>query len=98
MIDPIIFSFDLFGITLTLRWYGVLAMVGLLVGATIADREIKRRGGDSEKLWDALVWLAIAGVAGARLWDVVNDILSGSGYFVEETIPAPSITDRGAPF
>ena len=95
MIDPIIFTFDLFGITLTLRWYGVLAMVGLLVGATIADREIKRRGGDSEKLWDALVWLAIAGVAGARLWYVVNDILSGSVYFVEQPIRALYISEGG---
>src|SRR3990172_8217159 len=95
MIDPIIFTFDLFGITLTLRWYGVLAMAGLLVGATIADREIKRRGGDSEKLWDALVWLAIAGVAGARLWYVVNDILSGSVYFVEQPIRALYISEGG---
>ncbi|HLD92852.1 MAG TPA: prolipoprotein diacylglyceryl transferase family protein, partial [Anaerolineales bacterium] len=74
MIDPVIFSFDLLGITITLRWYGVLAMIGLLVGAYITDREIKRRRGDPEKFWDALVWLAVAGVVGARLWYVINDI------------------------
>jgi len=95
MIDPIIFSINLLGITLTLRWYGVLAMLGLLAGATIADREIKRRGGDSEKLWDALVWLAVAGVVGARLWYVLNDILSGGTYFVEQPIRALYITEGG---
>jgi phosphatidylglycerol:prolipoprotein diacylglycerol transferase len=95
MIDPIIFSTNLLGITLTLRWYGVLAMLGLLVGATLADREIKRRGGDSEKLWDALVWLAVAGVVGARLWYVLNDILSGGTYFVDQPIRAVYITEGG---
>jgi phosphatidylglycerol:prolipoprotein diacylglycerol transferase len=95
MIDPVIFSFNLLGITIALRWYGVLAMLGLLVGATIADREIKRRGGDTEKFWDALVWLAVAGVVGARAWYVINDILSGGQYFVQQPIKMLAITEGG---
>jgi phosphatidylglycerol:prolipoprotein diacylglycerol transferase len=95
MIDPIIFSIQILGFTLTLRWYGVLAMIGLLVGATIADREIKRRGGDAEKFWDALVWLAVAGVIGARAWYVVNDILSGGPTYVNQPIRMLYITEGG---
>lgn len=95
MIDPIIFSTQLFGITLTLRWYGVLAMVGLLIGATVTAREIKRRGGDPEKLWDMLVWLAVAGVIGARLWYVLNDILTGGTYFVQQPIRVLYINEGG---
>src|SRR3972149_4372402 len=95
MIDPIIFSINLLGIPLTLRWYGVLAMLGLLAGATIADREIKRRGGDSEKLWDALVWLAAAGGVGAPLGDLLNDIFRGGTHFFEQPIRALYITEGG---
>lgn len=95
MIDPVIFSFTLLGITITLRWYGVLAMTGLLVGAYIADREIKRRGGDPDKFWDALVWLAVAGVAGARLWYVLNDIAGGGRFYVENPIHIFYISEGG---
>ncbi len=95
MIDPIIFSFQIFGITIALHWYGVLAMTGLLVGSFIADREIKRRGGDPEKFWDALVWLAIAGVIGARAWYVVNDILGGGTYFLQDPIRMLLINQGG---
>jgi phosphatidylglycerol:prolipoprotein diacylglycerol transferase len=93
MIDPIIFTIPI--LNLPLRWYGVLAMVGLLVGATITDREIKRRGGDAEKFWDALIYLAIAGVVGARLWYVINNIAGGGTYFTEQPIRILFITEGG---
>lgn len=95
MIDPVIFSFNLLGITIALRWYGVLAMTGLLAGTTIADREIKRRGGDPEKLWDAIVWLAVAGVIGARAWYVINDILGGGTYYLEQPVRILFINQGG---
>jgi len=95
MIDPVIFSFDLLGITITLRWYGVLAMIGLLVGAYITDREIKRRRGDPEKFWDALVWLAVAGVVGARLWYVINDIAGGGRFYIKNPIHILFLNEGG---
>ena len=48
MIDPVIFSFKLFVWTITLRWYGVLVMFGAVVGAWIAEKEIRRRGENGE--------------------------------------------------
>ena len=48
MIDPVIFEFNLLGLPIILRWYGVLVMLGAVVGALIAEREIKRRGENGE--------------------------------------------------
>jgi len=82
MIDPVIFSFKLFVWTVTLRWYGVLVMFGVVVGSWIAEREIRRRGENGEAIWDAMVWVLPLGILGARLWYVVNSILGGSRYFI----------------
>ena len=95
MLDPVIFSFDIGSLTLTLRWYGVLVMSGLLVGAWIADKEISRRGGDPEVLWDMLIWVVPAGVIGARAWYVINDIVGGSQYFLEDPKRMLYITQGG---
>lgn len=95
MIDPVIFSTQIFGINIALHWYGVLAMLGVMVGANIAARGIQQRGGDGEKMWDVLVWLAIAGVVGARLWYVINHILGGGRYFLEDPTRILRITEGG---
>ncbi len=52
MIDPVIFTIGRF----SLRWYGVIVMIGVIVGSLIVERELKRRGEDPESIWDALVW------------------------------------------
>jgi len=83
MINPIIFSFKLFVWTITLRWYGVLVMFGAVVGAWIAEKEIRRRGENGESIWDAMVWVLPLGIIGARLWYVVNSILGGGTYYIE---------------
>jgi len=71
MINPIIFSLKLFGFTLTLRWYGVLVMLGAVIAAWLAEKEINRRGEKGESIWDALVWVLPIGIIGARMWYVV---------------------------
>ncbi len=53
-----------------LAWYGFILMGGAVAGAWLATREVKRRGGDPEIVWDLLVSLIIGGVIGARLWHV----------------------------
>lgn len=83
MIDPIILSFKFFNFEIVLRWYGVLVMFGAVVGALIAEREIKRRGENGEVIWDAMVWVLPFGILGARLWYVASNILSGSTYYTE---------------
>ena len=56
---------------LTIRWYGILMAVAIALGCWIASREAKRSGLDSEKLLSAGQWAIIAGLIGARLYEVI---------------------------
>ena len=95
MIDPVIFTFRLFNLPITLRWYGVLVMFGAMIGAFIAEHEIKRRGENGDSVWDALIWVLPAGIIGARLWYVVNNILGGSDYYTSNPIKIINIPEGG---
>ncbi len=96
MINPVIFSIKLFGgVVLTLRWYGVLVMLGAVAGAWIAEKEIKRRGENGDSVWDALIWVLPAGIVGARLWYVVNAIIGGSRYYLDDPRRIFYITEGG---
>ena len=83
MIDPVIFSIELLGLNLTLRWYGVIVMLGVIVGSLIVERELSRRGEKGDRIWDALIWVLPAGIIGARLWYVLNATLGGNRSYLE---------------
>jgi phosphatidylglycerol:prolipoprotein diacylglycerol transferase len=95
MIDPIIFSFKLFNWEIVLRWYGVLVMFGAVVGAWLAEREIRRRGENGEAIWDAMVWVLPIGILGARVWYIVNNILGGGTYYIENPIKILYVWEGG---
>ncbi len=95
MIDPIIFSFDLFGGHFEVRWYGLIIAIAVVVGTLIADREVIRRGGREGYVWDGLIWIIPAGIIGARLGYVLNDIAGGSKYFLDDPGRIIKITDGG---
>lgn len=95
MIDPIIFSIEIGNFTLELHWYGVLIAIGVLVGGFIADAEIRRRGGKSDHIWDALIWVLPAAIVGARLWYVLNATFGGSTYYTDRLIRVLYITEGG---
>jgi phosphatidylglycerol:prolipoprotein diacylglycerol transferase len=64
---------DQFGIhiwILYIRWYGIILMTGAVAAAFLAEHEARRRGLKTEYVWDALIWVLIAGIIGARLWHV----------------------------
>jgi phosphatidylglycerol:prolipoprotein diacylglycerol transferase len=66
-------SIDHYGIHLWflyIRWYGIILMTGAVAAAFMAEHEARRRGLKSEFVWDALIWVLIAGIIGARLWHV----------------------------
>jgi phosphatidylglycerol:prolipoprotein diacylglycerol transferase len=52
LIDPVIFTIGNF----SLRWYGVIVMVGVIVGSLMVERTLKRYGENPDTIWDALVW------------------------------------------
>ncbi len=53
-------------------FYGIIITFGVIMAAWLASREARRRGLDGELVWDALVWLMIGGVVGARLWHILT--------------------------
>lgn len=55
---------------LKIYFYGIIVMLGVLAAVWIAVKESKRRGLDSEYVWDMVPWLLILGIVGARLWHV----------------------------
>lgn len=67
-IDPVIFSIGHFMI----RWYGVIVMIAIGTGLWIAWREAKRKRLDAKHFSDAILWVIIAGMIGARLFHVID--------------------------
>jgi len=82
MIDPIIFTLELGDFQLAFRWYGLLVMLGVMAGAWVAEKELVRRGGNSDHIWDGLIWVLPAAIIGARVWYVLNDIFGGGKSFI----------------
>lgn len=62
-------AFTIFG--LSIRWYGILLSLGILVGILIAYREAKRLGKDPEYILDLALWCVPAAVIGARAYYVI---------------------------
>ncbi|MBP1694204.1 MAG: lgt [Chloroflexi bacterium] len=55
---------------LTIHFYGVIIIIGALAAAWLASVEARRRGQNSETVWDALLWILLGGIIGARLWHI----------------------------
>jgi|SRR5690625_2557833 len=70
-------AFEIFGISI--RWYGILISMGVLIGGIIALNEAKRKGIDEEIILDLLIFAIPAAIIGARLyyvafsWDQYKD-------------------------
>jgi phosphatidylglycerol:prolipoprotein diacylglycerol transferase len=95
MIDPVIFTIKLFGWEFPLRWYGVIVMIGVIVGSLLVERELKRRGENGDRIWDALIWVLPVGILGARLWYVLNATVGGNRYYIENPIQIINIPQGG---
>ncbi|MCY4021101.1 MAG: prolipoprotein diacylglyceryl transferase [Chloroflexi bacterium] len=56
---------------LQIRYYGIIIVVALLLGATVASLLAKRTGRDPDHIWGGLTWAIIPGIIGARLWFIL---------------------------
>lgn len=68
-------SFDQYGIHLGflyLRYYGMIIMFGVVMATYLARWMLRQMGEDPEIVWDALTWVLIFGVIGARLYHVLT--------------------------
>jgi phosphatidylglycerol---prolipoprotein diacylglyceryl transferase len=66
---------------LTIHFYGIIIMLGVIAAGFLARREAIRQGQNGDLVWDMLVWIIIAGVIGARLWHILT--------------PSPSLVAEG---
>ncbi len=60
------------GTLIFIHYYGIILMLGAVAGGALAAREAKRRGFDTDLVWDLLIWLILGGVIGARLWHILT--------------------------
>ena len=67
-LDPTILSWGHFG----LRWYGLFFVLAVLAGSSLGLREARRRGFDAERVQSLILWAALGGLAGVRLFHVID--------------------------
>jgi phosphatidylglycerol:prolipoprotein diacylglycerol transferase len=67
-INPVILQLGPFAI----RWYGVLIMTGVALGAYFSSRLARKRGEDPDHVWNALIIAVLLGILGARLYHVFS--------------------------
>lgn len=86
---------------LTIHFYGILIMIGAVAAAFVAARQAKRRGINSELVWDMFPWLIIGGIIGARLWHILTPPASmveqgiTTWYYLTHPLDALSIWKGG---
>jgi phosphatidylglycerol:prolipoprotein diacylglycerol transferase len=54
------------------RWYGVLIMTGVALGAYFSSRLAKKRGLNPDHVWSALIVAVVMAILGARLYHVFS--------------------------
>ena len=94
-VDPIIIQI---GPNFAVYWYGVLAVLGIVLGAFYAARRAEQDGENPEHIWNALVIAVILGIIGARLYHVFSEPAGGSAgwsYYRENPIEILSIGRGG---
>lgn len=68
MPNPVLFHIG----PVTVYWYGVLIMTGVLVATWVAGRQAQHNGDDPEHIMNALLLCLLLGVLGARLYHVIS--------------------------
>lgn len=69
MINPVAINVG----PLAIRWYGIFVALGFLGGYILATCRAKKRGVPTEVISDLLFWTMVAGIAGARLFYVIQN-------------------------
>jgi len=56
---------------MSIRWYGVLIMAGVILGLFLAGREAKRQAVSIEFIYNLFFYLLISAIIGARLYYII---------------------------
>ena len=57
---------------LTLRFYGMIIMAGVIAATILSYFEAKRRHVNTEIVLDSFTWVVLGGVIGARIWHILT--------------------------
>jgi phosphatidylglycerol---prolipoprotein diacylglyceryl transferase len=68
-IDPVLVTIG----GLKIHWYGIMIAIGLYVGIQVALRDATRRGLNRDQLMNVALLAAVLGIAGGRLYYVVQN-------------------------
>ena len=69
MIDPIAVQIG----PLQVHWYGIIIAAAVLIGMALVTVEARRRRENPEHGWSMLLFVLIAGIAGARIYHVIHE-------------------------
>ena len=102
-IDPVLFSFEAFGITIALRWYALAYIVGIAIGWQVIAFALRRAHLWRDdvppmlpaKLEDLLTYIVVGVIAGGRLGYV---LFYQPAYFLANPIEIPQIWTGGMSF
>src|SRR5260221_10636748 len=67
-IDPILVQLG----PLAVHWYGLAYVVAIVIGGIVLLRWTRREGIHDDQTWSLFIWAAIAGLAGGRLYFVIQ--------------------------
>ena len=67
-VDPVLFHLGHFAV----RWFSLLVVLAVAGAWLLGMREARRKGLDVERLQGMLIWLLVGGIAGARLFHVID--------------------------
>lgn len=54
----------------TIHYYGIVIIIGILIALLLISREAARREIKLDFLFDAMPWILVGGVIGARIWHI----------------------------
>jgi phosphatidylglycerol---prolipoprotein diacylglyceryl transferase len=57
---------------LTIHFYALLIILGILLATALATRRAKEYGQDPENVLDMFTWVILSGVVGARIWHILT--------------------------
>jgi phosphatidylglycerol:prolipoprotein diacylglycerol transferase len=86
------------GDVISVHWYGVLIVTGIILGANVAAYLAKRAGKDPEIVWDMLIIVVVLAIIGARVYHVFSQPSSGLlgwDYYKENPLEALYIWNGG---
>ncbi len=84
MIDPIALQFSLFGLDISIHWYGIIIAVGMLLAIVLAMYRAKRREIDPDSILDLALLVIPLSIIFARLYYVTfmwNEIYANGPFW-----------------